>query len=698
MPGIVRVKTWVPREVLVYSDLNDEFDNIINNLEASNVDGYSSTVAQMQETTDPGTVGSESLALTISDEIERLRFAISRIIGKTYWYETPSRSLQTTFVDADLYLQASPYLGNLSIQEATQESILAGYYDADGFDDLNWIDSVNKKMPDTAFAFKNDPADPRYFYMDMSKTSASSATLSFFFRNFSSNDTIYFNPLTGLRLYLNANGYIKLDQETSDSITNGTKISYSIVGTVSLAGLSTFTNVIVRYRYGNVGTDQVDLLVNGVLVGSISGNALPINQPTAPAAKAVIFGSRTPNAPLYSLTFPSGNLPAANGWTRTNTAGGSESAAAGILTIGAAAASDTNFYTRSSATASFPSGSLPTNGQFIEMKFKFGNNVASTDGVSVGAPFGFYLHNATTGVGVVCRITPDEIFFNRPGTTTDLPLNTDGPLLSVAHNFTQWTHIFFVMRPTITYVFINGEIKGSFVTPADTTANNEIKFGKVTTSNVAPTIQIEYVYVGNVAGSNPDYYSENVTNVQQISDPCVMRGFITDSATIAALQTSSPFSLFGKSERKSCNVSSRAFWLATSVPTATSSLIGAVANFTSDGITPTSICCQIFSRPQASTAGAYHLVGYLKIARAFDGQAQHVSGLISNTASAITATGNLQSSVYINNTTGHEFQAEMNITNSIVLPAGFYTVSAVYSNLSTPATMIVNRVICSVAN
>jgi hypothetical protein len=60
MPGISRVKTWIGREVLVYSDLNDEFDNIINNLEASNVDGYSASVAQMRETADPGGIGTES--------------------------------------------------------------------------------------------------------------------------------------------------------------------------------------------------------------------------------------------------------------------------------------------------------------------------------------------------------------------------------------------------------------------------------------------------------------------------------------------------------------------------------------------------------------------------------------------------------------------------------------------------------------
>ena len=73
--ALSRVKTWTAEE-LTYQDLNAEFDNIINNLKAENVDGYSISVAQMQEMTNPGGVGSESLALRISDEIERLNLSL----------------------------------------------------------------------------------------------------------------------------------------------------------------------------------------------------------------------------------------------------------------------------------------------------------------------------------------------------------------------------------------------------------------------------------------------------------------------------------------------------------------------------------------------------------------------------------------------------------------------------------------------
>lgn len=88
-----RVKTWVSTEDVTYSDLNAEFDNIINNLTAANVDDYSANVSQMQSMTDPGEVGTESLATSVAGEIQRLRKLISEITGEDEWYESPVSSL-----------------------------------------------------------------------------------------------------------------------------------------------------------------------------------------------------------------------------------------------------------------------------------------------------------------------------------------------------------------------------------------------------------------------------------------------------------------------------------------------------------------------------------------------------------------------------------------------------------------------------
>jgi hypothetical protein len=88
-----RVKVWTTTEDVTASDLNSEFDNILNNLSAANVDDFSASVSQMQSTTDPGEVGTESLATSVAGEIQRLRFLIAEITGEDEWYESPVASL-----------------------------------------------------------------------------------------------------------------------------------------------------------------------------------------------------------------------------------------------------------------------------------------------------------------------------------------------------------------------------------------------------------------------------------------------------------------------------------------------------------------------------------------------------------------------------------------------------------------------------
>jgi hypothetical protein len=88
-----RVKTWVSTEDVTYSDLNAEFDNILNNLTAAGVDDFSANVSQMQTTVDPGEVGTESLATSVAGELSRLRHLILEITGEDEWYESPVSSI-----------------------------------------------------------------------------------------------------------------------------------------------------------------------------------------------------------------------------------------------------------------------------------------------------------------------------------------------------------------------------------------------------------------------------------------------------------------------------------------------------------------------------------------------------------------------------------------------------------------------------
>lgn len=96
-----RVHTWATDEVIKTADLNAEFNNILNNLDPSGLGGWSDTVGEMQLQTSPGGLGSESLATSLSGELQRLRYVIAQIIGTQvqFWYQPPNISL-TTLVGA----------------------------------------------------------------------------------------------------------------------------------------------------------------------------------------------------------------------------------------------------------------------------------------------------------------------------------------------------------------------------------------------------------------------------------------------------------------------------------------------------------------------------------------------------------------------------------------------------------------------
>ena len=97
MAGLfLRLKIWNPGESLSASDLNGEFNHFLSNIDAEHSEGYSANLSEMQTTENPGGLGSENLTqpISVAQEIERLRYVINRIVGKSQWYESPSQSLQ----------------------------------------------------------------------------------------------------------------------------------------------------------------------------------------------------------------------------------------------------------------------------------------------------------------------------------------------------------------------------------------------------------------------------------------------------------------------------------------------------------------------------------------------------------------------------------------------------------------------------
>jgi hypothetical protein len=88
-----RVKTWIAGETLTASDLNAEFDNILNNFDPDGMDDASANATAMQATADPYPGATESLATDLRGEIQRLRYLIKQITGESQWYIDPDNTV-----------------------------------------------------------------------------------------------------------------------------------------------------------------------------------------------------------------------------------------------------------------------------------------------------------------------------------------------------------------------------------------------------------------------------------------------------------------------------------------------------------------------------------------------------------------------------------------------------------------------------
>lgn len=82
-----RIKTWINLETLTASDLNAEFDNILNNFDPDGMDDASANAAAMRSTVDPYPASTESLATDLRGELQRLRYQLKNITNGSYWYD-----------------------------------------------------------------------------------------------------------------------------------------------------------------------------------------------------------------------------------------------------------------------------------------------------------------------------------------------------------------------------------------------------------------------------------------------------------------------------------------------------------------------------------------------------------------------------------------------------------------------------------
>lgn len=105
MAGLYSHTTRADGTTLTAAIYNSDHQNHINNHVPDQMDDWSSSVAQMQTTTDPGEVASESQPTSLSGEIERIRHIIKEIHGGVQWYSSPQFNLNSVQGNTVLALQ-----------------------------------------------------------------------------------------------------------------------------------------------------------------------------------------------------------------------------------------------------------------------------------------------------------------------------------------------------------------------------------------------------------------------------------------------------------------------------------------------------------------------------------------------------------------------------------------------------------------
>jgi hypothetical protein len=93
MPALYTITTRASGTILTAAIYNADHQNHVNNGDAPHLGGFSASVSQMKQQTSPGDVGSESLSLSISDELARIRYMIALQRGTTFWYGSSAAML-----------------------------------------------------------------------------------------------------------------------------------------------------------------------------------------------------------------------------------------------------------------------------------------------------------------------------------------------------------------------------------------------------------------------------------------------------------------------------------------------------------------------------------------------------------------------------------------------------------------------------
>lgn len=256
-----RIKTWISGETLTHTDLNTEFDNILNNLDPAGIDDCSSDAAAMQANSDPYPGATISLATDLVGELQRLRYQFRKVTQNYYWYQDP------------VHLRGLAIRSKFERSGTSEITIHPGVYEI-----KNKIVSITSDVTSAISSTTND--DWYFLYIDNSSLSGSEGNATsgnFIWANtapsyattrhgwYNSSDrcifAVYFSAGHEIRPFHHDGGdYVQFDQSTTDLDWTDVDLAYQDV-TLSIPDFIRKAQITLGLRWND---DQVSTVIQTV--------------------------------------------------------------------------------------------------------------------------------------------------------------------------------------------------------------------------------------------------------------------------------------------------------------------------------------------------------------------------------------------------------------------------------------------------
>jgi hypothetical protein len=549
MPGLfARLKNWKKNEVLTDEDINNEFNWFLQNLVPLMVDDYSVSIAQMQTQTTPGTVGGESLATSLAGEIERIRYMLALIMGETYWYSTPSKSLKSTTAELGFYF---PFDG-ASTDQAWALSVRRGAMpqctkDGEVFNSTSdaLLDFDSSKM-DTTAKFGNYSlaiGGSKIMAVPGSKFNPMRGTMSLHYYNYGAGDYFAYNPQLGIEFYLDNAGKVTGKFTARSTASETAKNTQTVAATAASSGTASWQHALLKYELNGIngaGTDRI--AVQKVAQSeTVESTALTLKQGIGSNGGCWFFGAKR-NDPTWTQFSAMKVVPDAesvNPYTLTGSTATRSLTEDGLLRILTDTTNKGCAFSRTAATLT----GFDLQAMTIEIKcrLKSYDFFHGTIGTGVATTFPFYVMGRDDS-----RDSSFRLGFWRNG--VQILSNDNTPVYRFSANIdtSEWHTYRLTFGTTWVTLYIDGVYMARMAVSllvTDATANDTIGFGDFDNAATGHDVDCEIEYFAWGPAETPPLLA---ASTGKLDDIAMVLDYITDAATPLSLSTTKASTVLGK--------------------------------------------------------------------------------------------------------------------------------------------------------